>query len=382
MDAGPLEQRTIDFPPSIPARSSSVSTPTSRDTSRAASLTAESLEAPHPLQDRRRSDTRARAAQDSPERKRGPLPDTDVLSPTSIRFDRDDSHDLLHLGRHDDAVSKKYSSRNTPFSIASFETSGTAPEVSEAMAVHMYPHQNSSVLMVDHLAKPAAAAESTREGTETGQSSDPPVIRTTSPNGGLVTPPAHRSTDEVDSPLRNPRPPPPLPRQPPAIHFIPATPSGSTPAHERLSQLGNYFEATGEPPPRRPSLVRRALGRRRHSVDHPPTASKPHGLLTRTFSLSRNVRHLHSKAPGPTANPDVEPVYPQRDAAPAEQDKLHPFWRPHATDDEESSGAGPRPGQDGGVGHDGIDGSRAAAAADDGWSRAPKRSLSARMKRT
>ncbi|RDA84548.1 hypothetical protein CP532_3743 [Ophiocordyceps camponoti-leonardi (nom. inval.)] len=244
----------------------------------------------------------------------------DWPSPMLIRFEKEESQELLDLGRYEDAASaKKYSSRNTPFSIASFET---APEVSEAMAVHMYPHQNSSLLVVDHLAK---SPESTLQGTEADQTPDVPKIRTTCPNGGPVTPPRKSSSsDEVDSPLRNPRRPPTPPKQPPAINLIPATPSGCTPAHEKASREGNYFEAAGDmPTSHRSSLVRRALGRRRKSME---------------MSVS-----LHEGA------------------IPAEEDKLHPYWRPHPVDD--------------GASDDGR-------CRGDKWSGPPRRSLSARVKRT
>ncbi|RCI08384.1 hypothetical protein L249_8850 [Ophiocordyceps polyrhachis-furcata BCC 54312] len=283
----------------------------------------------------------------------------DRPSPTSIRFEKEESQDLLDLGRHEDAASaKKYSSRNTPFSIASFET---APEVSEAMAVHMYPHQNSSLLVVDHLAK---SPESTLQGTEADQTPDVPKIRTTCPNGGPVTPPGKASSDsdEADSPLRNPRPPPPPPpkQPPPAINLIPATPSGCTPAHEKAAREGNYFEATGDMPTSHPSsLVRRALGRRRKSMESPsPGTLKPLGLLARSLSLSRQARHGQAPRAALAVNPDAVPVSLGEDAIPAEEDKLHPYWRPHPVhDDDDRCRGGNRSGS-------------------------PRRTLSARMRRT
>lgn len=325
--------------------------------------------APHSSPQSLKAEAQERTMAGSPEPQQSPLPDI------SIHLEPDEVHDLASLGRHDDGFSsKKFSSRNTPFSTASFETSGTAPEVSEAMAVKMFLHQNSSVLVVNHPAKPTEALRTANgEARRLAQ----PMIRTMSPGGGPVTPPRRDSTDEVDSPLRNPRPPPTPPAQPPAINFIPATPSGSTPAQERLARLGNYFDATVEQPSRRPSIVRRALGRRRHSVDYPPTAAKAPSLLTRTLSLSRNVRHFHSTHPTKAA---VDPVCPRKDVVPADENKLHPFWRPQPYEEERSHGEGYV-----GQGHD-ADGARLSRSL--GWgrwagpSRTPKRSLSARMKRT
>jgi hypothetical protein len=103
---------------------------------------------------------------------------------------------------------------------------------------------------------------------------------------------------------------------------------------ERLAKQGNYFEEMGEKPPQRSmSLVRRALGRRRHSEQgFPPSASRP-GFLTRTLSLSRNVgrdpewlaRGGKGKAVAPLPQ---APAYPTDEHPPAEGNKLHPFWRP------------------------------------------------------
>ncbi|PHH77324.1 hypothetical protein CDD80_734 [Ophiocordyceps camponoti-rufipedis] len=282
------------------------------------------------------------------------LPEMNMPSPTLIHFEQNESQDLLNFGRHDD-IFKKYPSRNTPFSVASFET---AAEVSEAMAVHMYPHQNSSLLVVDHLVKSLETADPT--SVEAEQVLAVPEIRTTCPNGAPVTPP-RQTSDEADSPLRNPRTPPAPPKQPPAIKLIPATPSGYTPADEKLAKQGNYFEATGEALPfRRPSLVKRALGRRRNTIDCPPAgAPKPLGLLARTLSLSRNARQPLSAAAATAYEPDAVPVSAHEGATPPEADKLHPFWHPHPAGST-------------------IDGRGHRPQADD-W---PKRTLSARMKRT
>ncbi|KAF4580347.1 hypothetical protein GQ602_007407 [Ophiocordyceps camponoti-floridani] len=163
------------------------------------------------------------------------LPEMNMPSPTLIHFEQNESQDLLNFGRHDD-IFKKYPSRNTPFSVASFET---AAEVSEAMAVHMYPHQNSSLLVVDHLVKSLETADPT--SVEAEQVLAVPEIRTTCANGGP----------------------------------------------------GNYFEATGEALPcRRPSLVKRALGRRRNTMDCPPAgALKPTGLLARRCQARATPRN-------------------------------------------------------------------------------------------
>ncbi|OAQ61916.1 hypothetical protein VFPPC_07368 [Pochonia chlamydosporia 170] len=340
------EQRTIDFPPTIPARSSSLSAPTSRTTSRTGSLTAESLKAlnevhrqtakvspPKTVPAAPVAATSATKAQLNPPLPVPPVPTSPVVTVHSPKSPRSEGGgftvDTLGVDHHDDAASaRKYSSRTTPFSIVSVETNWTALEVSEAQAVHMYPHQNSSVLMVDHSARPSDTSDSTEKDATIAESNELPIITTTNPAGGLVTPEQRQSLEEVDSPLRNPRAPPEPPVHPPAINFIPATPSGLTPAEEKTKQLGDFYESVAEKPSRRPSIVRRAFSRRRHSISYPPTASKQPGFLTRTFSLSRSPRNFSDPIGPKSINPDMDPYYGERDDEPVEQDKLHPHWRP------------------------------------------------------
>lgn len=352
------DQRTMDFPPIMPTRSSSLSAPTSRTTSRSGSLTVESVKA---LNEMHRHDQKSTAPRTTitaaaaaavmvtepashtatqakvaivPTSQNAASPIISIQSPQTSRSDGDYGQGPFGADHHDDAASaRKHSSRTTPFSVMSMETNWTAPEVSEAQAVHMYPHQNSSVLRINHPAKPQDATDATDEGLEQAESNETPGFTTTSPEVGVLTPEQRQSLEEVDSPLRNPRSPPNPPVHPPAINFIPATPSGLTPAEERLVQLGNFHEVSAEKPGRRPSLVRRALSRRRHSISSPPSESKRPGFLTRTFSVSRNERNsVDLERPG-FLNPDVDLAYGQKKSEPAEQDKLHPHWRPQWAND-------------------------------------------------
>ncbi|KAG8418207.1 hypothetical protein J3458_005635 [Metarhizium acridum] len=340
------EQRTIDFPPTIPARSSSLSAPTSRTTSRAGSLTAESLKA---LNDVHRQITKtlpspamptepptsSATGQAIPTLPVPPVPPvtSPVITVHSPQTPRSEGGGFAieHPGtdHHDDAASaRKYSSRTTPFSVVSVETNWTALEVSEAQAIHMYPHQNSSVLLVNHSAKHSDASDSTEKGLKTVESNEPPKITATSPEGGLVTPEQRQSSEEVDSPLRNPRAPPDPPALPPAINFIPATPSGLTPASEKAEPTAGFYEPENGKPGRRSSIVRRALSRRRHSIGYPPSASKQPGFLTRTFSLSRSARKSFDSQGPRNINSDMDPYYGERGDESMEQDRLHPHWRP------------------------------------------------------
>ncbi|KAK0387228.1 hypothetical protein NLU13_5541 [Sarocladium strictum] len=339
-------ERTMDYPPVVPARSSSLSAPTSRNTSRAGSLTAESLRAHNALLHTRKQvdgDSQVveskQPAEVDQERKSGrehsvsPRMELGLQSLMPPEIEKPERRDVADGEHQDDArSSRRTHPRNTPFSVASFATTGTAPELAEAMAVHMYPHQNSSVVIV-HSGRPSeetdAAAGPTPDATPTK-----PKIQATAPDSEVpITPPQPVfSLEDVDSPLRNPRAPPEPPSHPPTFNLIPATPSGNTPATDKAVQMGNYFEVAGDKPAKRPSLVRRALSKRRHSMSYPPSSSKPTGLITRTLSLSRGSKHL-DKTPSP--NMERESSYPHEDEKPAEENKLHPFWRPSWYEDED-----------------------------------------------
>lgn len=378
----PNDQLTMDYPPIVPRRRSSLSAPTSRNTSRAGSragsLTAESLKAHNAWIEQYSIQPLQAAAERvaSTENVSGRLGQRQPYPAPSIESHKNEISNQRPLVdcNGDPFFGKRLTTHNTPFSQASIETNGThsVADIAEAMAVNIYPHQNKSVLMVHHMSKPITIAnevqlENSRlEPSEiTGGISGNPEIVTSGPDGGPVTPPQPQfSMDGVDSPLRNPRAPP----EPPAIKFIPATPSGLTPAGEKDKMLGNFFEG----PQRRPSLVRRAFSLRKASDNVAP--SRP-GFITRTLSLSRSTRK------NGTENPDFEernkqPAlrrYPTADDPPSDEAKLHPFWRPSLDQEADIDGFVYDPIED--------------THRDDGYSpldeRAPRRrSLSERMRRT
>lgn len=322
------DHRTIDYPPVIPPRSSSLSAPTSRNNSRAGSMTAESFKT---WNDRQPSQ------QQTPESEEAPSVPLDG-TPPPIESGRGDHSQLQPMDSRDrpdtdhgsPCAGKKSSRKNTPFSVTSLDTNETAPEVSEALAVSIFPHQNSSILMVDHSPRPSEPSSGASQKDKTPEVTAPerPTITTAAPDtDNPVTPPRSQfPSDEVDSPLKNPRSPPPCP---PAIHFTPATPSGLTPFEERREKLGNYFEddMDGPKPRRSTSLVRRAFSRRRpRSESCPPATSRP-GVLARTFSLSRNTREGLEAARRKDESPPAH-AYPTVEDAPIEKNKLHPFWQP------------------------------------------------------
>ncbi|KAK5658575.1 hypothetical protein OQA88_1968 [Cercophora sp. LCS_1] len=423
----PGDQRTMDFPPAIPQRSSSLSAPTSRNASRTGSLTAESLKAHNAFQGQQGDPVlqgvhrmlenlqteKQEHPHDTPESQPALLPERlpaengapktpksahlDDFRPevlirraTSIESKSEvvshprnyaESHDThedhehrLHVDRYGDPFfGKRLDVQNTPFSQVSMDTTGTShAEVSEAMAINIYPHQNKSLLIVDHSNKPS---ESSSLEQYRASQLETPKIRTTNPNGDLPsTPPQLFSMDDIDSPLRNPRAPPEPPALPPAINFIPATPSGMTPAVEKQQQLGNYYDMTAEEKPqRRPSLLQRTFSRgRRESSYYGPSPTRPTNLLTRTLSLSRNYRK--SREWESDRRPRRHSI---ADDGPADETRLHPFWRPSYIDASDSDSDDTDSWVD-----ERLGGRTYKYPRIDNRPNPPRRSLSARMKRT
>ncbi|RFU28523.1 hypothetical protein B7463_g7819, partial [Scytalidium lignicola] len=325
------DQRTIDFPPTIPARRSSLSAPTSRNTSRAGSLTAESLKA-HNMQQflaEKAVEPTNVPAQSYPE---SPRSHGDRHTYTESQKSQGDRNTWLTVDHNGDPFfGTRMSTQPTPFSQASYDTAGTNLEVSEALAVSIFPHQNKSVVVVDQ--RPAPLANSipqvpkltTTENYKGQPLSKPSGIATGKATTLPVTPPqsSKHPMDEVDSPLRNPRAPP----QPPIIKFIPATPLseddakqlGST-AHDsnRPSTSDGNSASTGSL-----SLLRRALSKRRGSETVIPLNTS---LLKRTFSLSGKRKDESTQTSKANAKPET--LYPTVSDQPPDSTKLHPFWRP------------------------------------------------------
>ncbi|KXJ90835.1 hypothetical protein Micbo1qcDRAFT_163479 [Microdochium bolleyi] len=353
------DQLTMDYPPIVPRRTSSLSAPTSRNGSRAASLagsrtgslTAESLRAHNAVQ----NDAQSSVISPKIPVERHLSADTAAtgLSPLhlqpvrSMESQRSGMEHRAHTDTNGDPFfGKRPATHNTPFSQASVETTGTGTvthsiaDVSEARVVSIFPHQNKSVLMVDHGSRQSEVTPERVEwqpGDDSEGLSTNNVLRAgtvadvpTSTQRGPVTPPQvpQIRMDDVDSPLRNPRAPP----LPPMIHLTPATPSGLTPAHEQEDNMrDDYFAG----PSRRPSLMRRALGLRKA-----PENSAPRRIsLLRALSISRNIRQDTAENPDlGKAKGSVRSQYPTADDPPEDDSKLHPFWRPvsHDSDSEGS----------------------------------------------
>ncbi|EPE05008.1 hypothetical protein F503_00162 [Ophiostoma piceae UAMH 11346] len=482
------DQRTIDFPPIVPRRTSSLSAPTSRNVSRSGSLTAESahahtailnartkeqqktpstadvldqvqakLEVPSQAPSQANSNsqlskspsrvTEARVVKPAnstsilqhrqparlelfPEIKLAQVLSAEVATSPKLREFSDHGDDtsfenrnLLDprssANRQGDRNTSKHLSPHTPFSIISVETTTShhsQAEVSEALAVNIYSHQNTSVLVVNHSNRPSEHSDDSQQDqltdcteASTPKQEIPPIAEsgpivvlspfvteakpsvngarpkiTTSGRGEVdkndvpATPSQQLfSLDDVDSPLRNPRAPP----QPPAINFIPATPSGLTPTNEKGQERGAYFgeeDNDGRPRRRRSVSVvlRRALSRGRSATteygpsasrttttEYGPSASRSGGIFSRTLSLTRDVqkkarsiRRSDSVDKGKGAFFDDEPV---------EEDKLHPFWQPSSWNQDDDD-----------------EGETYRYPPIDNRPHPPRRSLSMRMKRT
>ncbi|OBT80779.1 hypothetical protein VF21_00101 [Pseudogymnoascus sp. 05NY08] len=289
-------ERSTDGPPVIPQRRSSLSAPTSRNTSRSGSLTAESLRAHNAIQAVEAAKLAALA----------PLPP--AVPPKDIA---PLGNTLTVDTNGDPFFGQRLSAQVTPFSQSSHDTHGTALEISEALAINLYPHQNRSVLMVQHgPLQPRSAPKGSPIHLRTSSLPLP-----TDPDP--MTPPqrGHPLEMEADSPLRNPRDPP----QPPLIKFIPPTPAAVSPdddskqlGHDFLSGEANTISAV--PPERRPSLLQRALSTHRRESISIST------ILPRRFSLGRQPKNSVD-----TASPHT---YPTVSDQPADTSRLHPFWRP------------------------------------------------------
>lgn len=325
---GDEDEFTIDFPPAIPPRSSSLSAPTSRNVSRATSLAARSAKS---------------NANTSPVINVEPAPDVEVVSPSTplarrFSFEQTENQDddMIDVVSIDNLSARKFSSRNTPFSITSLDTMGTAAEVSEAHAVQMFQHQNSSVLVVNHSNRPSEASDRTLEQPKEPSSQAAPIIVATGPdNTHPVTPPERMlvANSSFDSPLRNPRAPPSPPAPdagPPAIHLIPATPSGESNVQDHDRSLGSYFDTSDSSPFRRVSILRGAFRRRRNSIDYPPSSTKQPNLLKRTFSLTRHLGKTADTGLQSRSKAEMEwlPTRTKDEVDPPESHKLHPFWQP------------------------------------------------------
>jgi hypothetical protein len=342
-DSGP---RTMDFPPVVPVRRSSLSAPTSRNTSRAGSLTAESLRAHNELQAQIEKQMERKPASQRPELVQLPPSSESHKDPALLSPKWGDSERRPSVDQNGDPFfGTRSMTQATPFSQRSYETSLTAAEVAQATSVALYPHKNDSLVLVNHS---GTSSRSTRQIAEEvlAQPEVGPTMLDCEPLGSPLelkkepaTPPqpiptAEETADvDVDSPLRNPRSAPLPPIGAPAIKFIPPTPGVLTPAQEDDRQLGHNGQIYGPvspsaapapvadpllPPTRKPSLLRRVLNTtRRNSISN----------VTRNWS-TRGNRDFVDDGLGPRPHAHHSDRIPSVGEQPADASKLHPFWRP------------------------------------------------------
>ncbi|KAK5055257.1 hypothetical protein LTR84_013007 [Exophiala bonariae] len=291
LDRGRQQQQ----PPVIPTRSSSLSAPTSRTTSRANSITSEHLrvrrqqaetdlrktldrmESERLIQNledwglEKQSTTLDNKIDDRPARKSigrsttrsSSLPAMFLAPPGEVEDGtRHNALGLVLPGSTEWAALRPPSVLETPFSQPSFQSA--SPEINEARAVNFFPHNNHSLQLIE----PFAIQES-RAVLEVQRRNLPQI--------------------EVDSPLRNPRSPP----EPPQFNFIPPTPGD-----EHDHQLGfGMAKANG-----RGGSMRRPGASRQRSESF-------------MNSLSRNLSLKNAR---------------NRKADQELDSQLHPFWRPRA----------------------------------------------------
>ncbi|CAG8054473.1 unnamed protein product [Penicillium salamii] len=260
-----LRSRPVERP-IIPARSSSLSAPTSRNNSRATSLTSDSLRSHNLAMDLELHKRREHQPKSPPRHNVLASPEPPILPQVPHipgLFSSPEDMELLQPPA-------------MPFTQGSIPSSSPGPiEIQEATAVSLFAHNNHSLLLVD----PRVRASS-RPLQALGISHD--NVRPHTPDNVV-----QREALFVDSPLKNPRPPP----KPPVSKPLPPLPTKDQgPANDNDEIKG---------PTRRWSSVRRSWSARPRSDSF--------NTLTRSFSMK--------SAKNRTTGMEMD-------------SRLHPFWRP------------------------------------------------------
>lgn len=254
--------------PVIPPRSSSLSAPTSRNNSRTTSLTSESL----------RSHTLAMDLEMQKRNAQQPVspPRHNILGPNNTGSLETPTLPALMVSSSDDMATLRPPS--LPYTQWSIPSSSPGPvEIREAKAVSLFPHNNRSLLLVDQRVPPGSAQLPTFQKEVQDRIAQPRTPEQ----------PTRAATIHVDSPLKNPRPPP----KPPVAKPLPPLPTNEGTADLNLDS--NWR------PTRQWGSVRRTWGARPRSD---------------TFnSLARSLSMKSAK---------------NRKAGVEMDSRLHPFWRP------------------------------------------------------
>ena len=260
MPSRPMER------PVIPARSSSLSAPTSRNNSRATSLTSDSLRSHNLAMDMEMQKRRDNQPISPPRHNVLASPEHHgLLQVPTIPGQFDSSEDMATL-----------QPPSLPFTQGSIPSSSPGPvEIQEATAVSLFAHNNHSLLLVDPRAQ---ASKRPLQALGISHNLVHPCTPDNPPQGAIYT---------VDSPLKNPRPPP----KPPIGKPLPPLPS------QDVRPTNANVESKG-------------LGRRWSSVRRTWSArprSESFNALSRSFSMKSAKNRTAGK---------------QMDS------RLHPFWRP------------------------------------------------------
>ncbi|KAK5938299.1 hypothetical protein PMZ80_009269 [Knufia obscura] len=330
----PQDTNTADGgPPQIPARSTSLSAPTSRNGSRANSITSHHLsiqreQAEKDLRstlERMESERLSASLRRSSHQSSSPTPaprqvekthqamlepnvtNTEMSRKNSSAAGSARSHQksvTIDLGGIDPGTKEWADLRpatltGTPFSQASMLS--TSPEIVEARAISFFPHNNQSLQLIEpnRLSETPAVKALRAQGPERAQTLPARAMNITTPRTSdrlLQT-----VDNEVDSPLRNPRKPP----QPPQVQFSIIPP---TPMSERDHQLG----ATPDTSPVKSRTG--TLLRKRPSLQGRDRSESFIKSLGRNLSL-RNAKN-------PKQDQDLDST-------------LYPFWRPRAFWDDD-----------------------------------------------
>ncbi|PYH49119.1 uncharacterized protein BP01DRAFT_353447 [Aspergillus saccharolyticus JOP 1030-1] len=271
-----------DGRPVIPPRNSSLSAPTSRNNSRTTSLTSESLRN-HTMameQEMREKPASLSLSQaDGPPHDRSAHGVRDAAKTQSIIIGVED---MSHLR----PPSMPYTQVSIPSS------SPGVIEISEARTIAIFPHNNESLLLVEPQSQPTAREQ------------DPDIASQNKP----LTPVTSTSMRfEVESPLKNPRPPP----QPPVYQVSPPSP-----VHEASRQLG---AAVSEADADHRGAARRFGSIRRPWMVRPRSDSYNSALQSFSLTSAKN-RKAGNEIDG----------------------RLQPFWRPRRFwDDSETDSPSP-----------------------------------------
>lgn len=269
------------YPPTVPARASSLSAPTSRNSSKANSrsnsITSEHLHV-HRLQaerDLRKTLDRMQSERMAP-----------ALKAMTTEANVSAEPSPAEPGTENWASLRPASTLDTPFSQPSVQTAsgdGASIEMGEARAVNLFPHNNDSLQLIEK--HPLSESHAVRSLRHTDPVEELSIL--------VDGPPTPRATafdvPAVESPLRNPREAPPTP----ASHVVPSTPTALPPMDRAQNQ--------SQPIKRHTSLRRPPLPAQQYSASFIKS-------VTRGLSL-KNARNPKSDTP-------------------EFDERLTPMWRP------------------------------------------------------